>query len=117
MEDVGILWPFGLFHQNLVYFSAIWSILWPFGLFMAIWSILWPIGLFYGHLVYFTAVWYAVWYFGIFSRFGMLHQQKSSIPDNFGNIKFGPKKLPVFRHSLKNFPPFSPIFASVHLFA
>jgi hypothetical protein len=48
MEDVGIvftiwhiLWPFGIFYGDLVYFMAILSFKWPFGIF-------------YGHLVYFS---------------------------------------------------------------
>jgi hypothetical protein len=34
-------------------------------------------------LVYFVVIWYILWSFGIFSRFGMLHQDKSGIPDFF----------------------------------
>jgi hypothetical protein len=56
-----ILWQFGIFYGNLVYFMAIWYILWQFGIF-------------YGHLVYFMDIYVnfvVVWY--IFSHFGMLY--------------------------------------------
>jgi hypothetical protein len=38
MEDVGIhiLWPFGIFYSNLVYFMAIWYIFWLFGIFFPV---------------------------------------------------------------------------------
>jgi hypothetical protein len=42
-----ILWQFGIFYGNLVYFTAI---------FTAVWYILWPFGIFYCHLLYFTAI-------------------------------------------------------------
>jgi hypothetical protein len=50
----------GLFYNDLVYFTTIWSILQPFGLFYnhlvyftTIWSILQPFGMIFGNLVYF----------------------------------------------------------------
>jgi hypothetical protein len=48
-----IVWPFGLFYGNLVYFEAIWYILRLFGIFCR-------------HLIYFVAIWYIlhmfIWY-------------------------------------------------------
>jgi hypothetical protein len=58
--DIHILWPFGIFCGNLVYFVVIWYMLWPFGTFMVVWYI-------YGRLLY-------------YSRFGKLHQEKSGKP-------------------------------------
>jgi hypothetical protein len=46
-----ILWPFGLFYNNLAYFRVIWYILWPFGLF-------------YNNLAYFRVIWYILWSLG-----------------------------------------------------
>jgi hypothetical protein len=42
-----ILWQFGIFYGNLVYFMAIWYILWQFGIFMAIWYIFSIFGIFF----------------------------------------------------------------------
>jgi hypothetical protein len=48
-----ILWLFGIFYGNLVYFMVIWYILWLFGIF-------------YGYLVYFMATYLVyfmvIWY-------------------------------------------------------
>jgi hypothetical protein len=71
-----ILWQFGIFCGNLVYFGAIWYILWQFGIFC-------------GNLVYFVAIWY------IFPHFGMLRQEKSGNPEQDQDVeksKLGPKK-------------------------
>jgi hypothetical protein len=50
-----ILWQFGVFYGNLVYFMEIWCILWQFGVF-------------YGNLVYFMPI------------LNMLYQDKSGKP-------------------------------------
>jgi hypothetical protein len=63
-----ILWLFGIFCVNLVYFTAIWSILWPFGIFC-------------GHLVYLMVIWC------IFPRFRKLYQEKSGNPERIRPTK------------------------------
>jgi hypothetical protein len=51
MSIRNILWQFGIFHGNLVYF---------YGNLVAIWYISWQFGIFYGNLV---AIWYILWQF------------------------------------------------------
>jgi hypothetical protein len=57
-----ILWRFGIFYGDLVYFMAIWYILWRFGIFFVH-----LIYVFCGHLVYVVVIWFILW-----SRFSVL---------------------------------------------
>jgi hypothetical protein len=61
MGICNILWAFGIFCGNLVYFYGHWYLLWTFGIF-------------YGHLVYFVAILY------IFPSVGKLYKKKSGNP-------------------------------------